>query len=197
MHAVAQTAHPVRQGLYGIFEVFVDTITKVTSCDSFHPGPCWSAEGPALSASTDGLQFLPFSLYFLPVALALYYAAPRRAKHLILTVLSYVFYGWASPLFVVLLLTSTAIDYFAGRYIDRERVAAAPEGAWPTRRARVALVVSMTSNLALLGFFKYFNFGVDSYNALISALGLAHAAVGQRAARRRCRSASASTRSSR
>ena len=41
-----------------------------------------------------------------------------------LTVLSYVFYGWASPLFVVLLLTSTAIDYFAGLYIDRERVAA-------------------------------------------------------------------------
>ena len=62
-----------------------------------------------------------FLLYFLPVALAIYYAAPRRAQHLMLTVLSYVFYGWASPLFVVLLLTSTAIDYFAGLYIDRER----------------------------------------------------------------------------
>src|SRR5918993_1432861 len=113
-----------------------------------------------------------FLFYFLPVALALYYAAPPRAKHLILTVLSYVFYGWASPLFVVLLLTSTAIDYYAGLYIDRERVAAAGSGAWPTRRARIALIVSMTSNLTLLGFFKYFNFGVDSYDALITWVGI-------------------------
>ena len=113
-----------------------------------------------------------FLFYFLPVALALYYAAPRRAQHLILTVLSYVFYGWASPLFVVLLLTSTAIDYYAGLYIERERVAAAAGGAWPTRRARIALIVSMTSNLTLLGFFKYFNFGVDSYDALITWVGM-------------------------
>ena len=38
-----------------------------------------------------------FLFYFLPVALVLYYASPRRLKHLMLTVLSYVFYGWANP----------------------------------------------------------------------------------------------------
>jgi alginate O-acetyltransferase complex protein AlgI len=113
-----------------------------------------------------------FLFYFLPVSLALYYAAPRRVKHFALTAVSYVFYGWASPLFVVLLLTSTAIDYFAGLYIERERVAAAASGIWPTRRARLALIVSMTSNLTLLGFFKYFNFGVDSYDALIAWVGM-------------------------
>ena len=74
-----------------------------------------------------------FIFYFLPLALALYYAIPRRAQHLMLTLLSYVFYGWANPLFVVLMLMSTAIDYFAGLFIDRERVAAAAGGAWPTR----------------------------------------------------------------
>ena len=40
-----------------------------------------------------------FLFYFLPLALALYHAAPTRARHLVLTALSYVFYGWANPLF--------------------------------------------------------------------------------------------------
>ena len=115
-----------------------------------------------------------FLFYFLPVALLLYYASPKRAQHLILTALSYVFYGWANPLFVVLLLTSTLIDYIAGRAIgrERERLEASGIQAWPSRRARIALIVSMCSNLSLLGFFKYFNFGVDSYDALVSSLGL-------------------------
>jgi alginate O-acetyltransferase complex protein AlgI len=61
-----------------------------------------------------------FLFYFLPLCLALYYAVPRRAKHLILTLASYVFYGWANPLFTVLLLTSTIIDYVSGLVIQRE-----------------------------------------------------------------------------
>ena len=86
-----------------------------------------------------------FLFYFLPAALFLYYASPPRGRHLILTVVSYVFYGWANPLFTPLLLLSTAIDYVAGGLI-----AAAPR----TARARTALIVSLSSNLALLGFFK-------------------------------------------
>ncbi len=127
-----------------------------------------------------------FLFYFLPLALLLYYAAPRRLKHLMLTVLSYVFYGWANPLFIVLLFTSTLIDYFAGLVIEREhrgrprsdgsQTAVRPSSGRgltpPTRRARVALVTSLSSNLLLLGFFKYFNFGVGSYDALVSWMGL-------------------------
>jgi alginate O-acetyltransferase complex protein AlgI len=115
-----------------------------------------------------------FLFYFLPLALLFYHASPRRAQHLILTFLSYAFYGWANPLFVVLLLTSTLIDYVAGHSIgqERERLEARSLHAWPSRRARVALIVSMCSNLSLLGFFKYFNFGIDSYDALVSWLGL-------------------------
>jgi alginate O-acetyltransferase complex protein AlgI len=113
-----------------------------------------------------------FLFYFLPSALLLYYAAPRRAKHLVLTVLSYVFYGWANPLFVVLLFASTVVDYLAGHAIERQRAAAVDQGRWPTRTARIALALSICSNLSLLGFFKYFNFGVESYDALASRLGL-------------------------
>ena len=110
-----------------------------------------------------------FLFYFLPVVLLGYYAAAPRARHLILTIASYVFYGWANPLFVILLLVSTAIDYLAGLVIESERTHGSE---WPTRRARTALVVSICSNLSLLGFFKYFNFGVDSFNGVVEWIGM-------------------------
>ena len=118
-----------------------------------------------------------FLFYFLPASLVLYYAAPRRAKHLILTILSYVFYGWANPLFVFLLFVSTAIDYIAGLVIGRYpgvEVAEGPVGVRPVRprAARAALIVSLCSNLTFLGFFKYFNFGLDSYDAVVDLIGV-------------------------
>ena len=115
-----------------------------------------------------------FLFYLLPLSLVLYYAVPRRAKQLVLTVLSYVFYGWANPLFLVLLLGSTMIDFVAALVIDgeRARLAAAEDHAWPSRKARVALSASLVTNLALLAFFKYCNFGLDSYDALVTWLGL-------------------------
>ena len=118
-----------------------------------------------------------FIFYFLPVALMLYYAAPRRARHLVLTSASYFFYGWANPLFVPVLLASTIIDYVAGRVIGRYPAPTHPDTApgGATRRprpARLALVASICSNVALLGFFKYFNFAAESMDRLAEATGL-------------------------
>jgi alginate O-acetyltransferase complex protein AlgI len=62
-----------------------------------------------------------FFFYFLPLALAVYYGLPRRGRHLALTLLSYIFYGWANPLFVVLLLISTLINYVCGLKIAGDR----------------------------------------------------------------------------
>jgi alginate O-acetyltransferase complex protein AlgI len=108
-----------------------------------------------------------FVYYFLPVTLLAYYALPRRARHLWLTLASYAFYGWANPAFMGLMLLSTAIDYVCGRQIGRaEPDAHGPRRAW--------LVASLVSNLSLLGFFKYFNFAVDSIAAVFDALGLRH-----------------------
>ena len=75
-----------------------------------------------------------FVFYFLPLALLLYYAAPVRTRHLLLTGLSYLFYGWANPLFVVLMAFSTAVDYACGRVIAAEgvcpgRISTEPRGA--------------------------------------------------------------------
>jgi alginate O-acetyltransferase complex protein AlgI len=110
-----------------------------------------------------------FVFYFLPAALLIYYSVPRRAQHLMLTLVSFVFYGWANPLFVPLLLGSTVIDYAAGRVIAR----CPPERRRdPGSPARLAVAASICSNLALLGFFKYFNFAAENLDALAEAAGL-------------------------
>ncbi len=122
-----------------------------------------------------------FFFYFLPLTLAVYYGLPRRGRHLALTLLSYVFYGWANPLFVVLLLVSTLINYVCGLKIAGERlmVGSAPseiqgsDGAG-LRRKKVWLAISVCTSLSMLGFFKYFNFTMENYNLLIHWFGLSH-----------------------
>ena len=119
-----------------------------------------------------------FLFYFLPVALLLYALAPRRGKHLLLTLLSYFFYGWANPAFVILLAYSTVVDYICGLTISGERpwrkgeVQALTAQSTRTRRQKVALWISIVTNLSLLGFFKYFNFATENYDALMGAVGL-------------------------
>jgi alginate O-acetyltransferase complex protein AlgI len=124
-----------------------------------------------------------FVFYFLPLALLLYYVVPRRGQHLILILLSYVFYGWANPLFVVLMFASTLTDYLSGLIISGQRPSlrsddsvCLPHGGPRNVIQKTALVATIILNLLLLGFFKYFNFGIDSYNTLVQALGYDNAA---------------------
>ena len=120
-----------------------------------------------------------FLFYFLPVALLLYHLAPRRGQHLLLTCVSYAFYGWANPLFMVLLLSSTTVDYLCGLGIAHrgirgwaETPRALPLETPRTRAQRGFLVISIAFNLALLGFFKYANFLAGSFDNLVIALNL-------------------------
>ena len=62
-----------------------------------------------------------YLFYFLPLVLALYYAMPARTgRHLVLTLASYAFYGWANPWFTLLMLGSTTIDYLAALVMSHE-----------------------------------------------------------------------------
>ena len=121
-----------------------------------------------------------FLFYFLPLALLTYYALPHRFRHFALSLLSYVFYGWANPWFVLLMFGSNLFDYGVGLALAgrlgrrwREPVELLPRGTPRTGGQKLALFLSIAGNLAVLGFFKYFNFGVDSYNDLVRALGFA------------------------
>ncbi len=117
-----------------------------------------------------------FIFWFLPLALGLYYLSPRPVRHLGLTLVSYLFYGWANPLFVVLMFGSTLIDYVCGLVISggswREPPPMLERHGSRTRAQKAALATSICSNLSLLAFFKYFNFAADSYAAMLGAIGL-------------------------
>lgn len=105
-----------------------------------------------------------FLFYFLPLALLCYYCTPRRGKNIILTGISYIFYGWSNPLFTLLMLFSTVVDYCCGLIIGTASKDL-------RQRRKGALTVSICSNLLLLGFFKYTGFALESYNQLFSMIG--------------------------
>ncbi len=105
-----------------------------------------------------------FIFFFLPLALLGYYAAPKKLRHLTLTIFSYIFYGWANPWFCLLMLFNTSVDYTNGRMMQ----------AYPARK-KLFVTLSIVCDLAILGFFKYFNFGLDNYNATMAALGIPEA----------------------
>jgi alginate O-acetyltransferase complex protein AlgI len=115
-----------------------------------------------------------FLFYFLPLALAASLLAPRRVWLGVLTVFSYVFYGWANPAFMPLMMLSTLIDYIAGLVLLRDgnrRIRNLIEHR--TFTEKTALWASIISNMSLLGFFKYFNFAAENYRSLCERFGWA------------------------
>ncbi len=106
-----------------------------------------------------------FLFYFLPLSLLLYYCMPKRGRNVLLTGVSYIFYGWSNPLFTLLMFYSTLIDYCCGLVIGLARDD-------QQRRRKIGLLVSIAGNLSLLGFFKYTGFAMESYNQLFTLLGI-------------------------
>src|SRR5689334_2749653 len=86
-----------------------------------------------------------------------------RYRNAFLTMASYVFYGWWEPWFVLLMMTSTVVDYICGGII-------ATPGVSPTRR-RAAMVTAIVCDLGLLGFFKYYVFTAENLNVLLQVFG--------------------------
>ena len=86
---------------------------------------------------------------FLAIVLIAFYFSPRSWRRVILLAASYFFYMSWIPKFILLLLALTVIDYTAARWIARTE---------SLRSRKIALIVSLSANLGLLGFFKYYNF---------------------------------------
>jgi D-alanyl-lipoteichoic acid acyltransferase DltB (MBOAT superfamily) len=105
------------------------------------------------------------SLAFL-VFLALFFAAwpfasrrPRR-RLVYLTLTSFVFYGWWDWRYLFLLVGSSLFDFYAALAMER----------WPSRK-KALLAGAMVANLAILGFFKYLDFGIQNLNGLMALFG--------------------------
>src|SRR5256714_3230363 len=95
-------------------------------------------------------------IFFLIVAV-LFYSFPFRIGKVLLLCASYVFYMWWDPRFIVLILTSTVVDYYLGIWLE------VATGS----RKKLLLAVSLIVNLGLLGFFKYYDFFAGSLAGLL------------------------------
>jgi len=122
-----------------------------------------------------------FIFYFLPLVLLIYYAVPFKARSLFLAALSFLFYAWANPPWVVLMLISVVLDYTCAYTMVRlSRLPRSEDGNWPmlpessarSRGQKMALLASVVGNLSLLGFFKYFDFAAENINTLAVTMGL-------------------------
>ena len=102
-----------------------------------------------------------FFLYiFLPICLIAYFAARSlNAKNIVLIVFSLLFYAWGEPIYVLLLVFSSLLNWFVGLLIGRFR---------NTKTATICLGIGIVINLGLLLVFKYTGFFVENINALLN-----------------------------
>ena len=101
-----------------------------------------------------------FFLYaFLPLCLLMYFIGkPIGWKNAILIIFSLIFYAWGEPLWIILLIDSTIINYCCGLVIENYR---------GTKLAKVGVAISLIVSLGLLGVFKYTDFVVENLNAIL------------------------------
>ncbi|MGD0615251.1 MAG: MBOAT family O-acyltransferase [Verrucomicrobiota bacterium] len=100
---------------------------------------------------------------FLPVVLAVCALPGLKLRNALLLVFSVIFYAWGEVLFVFLMLGSALLNYFLGRWVDRE--------TGVTRR-KWAVGVAVALNIGTLAFFKYANFMVGNLNLLLGVFHL-------------------------
>lgn len=89
----------------------------------------------------------------------LYYLLPVRFRNVILLLASLVFYAWGEPVYLFLMLLSILFNYFSGLDIARN--------LQDKRAAKRSLVFNLIINLAVLGFFKYEGFVLDTLNGIL------------------------------
>lgn len=100
-------------------------------------------------------------LIFLPITVALFWLIPAKWRSAALLLASYVFYMFWKPIYGVLILGLTALNYGFGFAIDRSEK---NKGKW--------LALALTANLLVLGYFKYAFMTRDLINDVVKAVGL-------------------------
>lgn len=101
---------------------------------------------------------LTFMFVFLPIVLLLYYVVPKKLKNLFILISGLIFYAWGEPIYVLIMIASTMIDYTAGLLIDKFNS--------KTAIRRICLIMSLVMNIGLLGVFKYSGFIMQNIDAI-------------------------------
>lgn len=118
-----------------------------------------------------------FLFLFLPAVLGAVYLL-RVPRNLMLLLFSLLFYTWGEGVLVLIMLFTIAANYIAGlliagwhyslRHPPKKLIPGVRRSGWQ----RLGLLISILANLGLLGFYKYFDFGVGNLNALLGMVGL-------------------------
>ena len=103
---------------------------------------------------------LVFLYIFLPLCLAAYFIPKSiRVRNVVLLLFSLVFYAWGEPVYILLMVATTAVDFFAGLFIEKYR---------GTKKAKLFLALAVILTLSSLGLFKYYDFFTTAANSLFS-----------------------------
>ena len=101
---------------------------------------------------------LIFLFIFFPLTLLLYFIARNiKTKNFILVVASLIFYSWGEPVWVILLIFSSILDYTVSHAIEKHR---------NQPITKFYLAVSVIINLGLLAVFKYSGFFISTVNSV-------------------------------
>ncbi len=107
---------------------------------------------------------LLFLFTYLPIVLAVYHLTPLKWRNLFLLIANLIFYGWGEPIYILIMFASIAIDYTHGLLVEKFRD--------NDKKARMVVASSMFFNLALLFFFKYYDFLADNLRVIPIFAGL-------------------------
>lgn len=98
-----------------------------------------------------------FLFFFLPVSLILYYLIPKKYKNIFLLISSLLFYSFGEPIYILLMIFSSVVDYNNGLLISKYK-----------SKKTYFLILSIVINLFLLGFFKYSDFLIEIINMILN-----------------------------
>ncbi len=104
-----------------------------------------------------------FLVFFLAVLIAARSIKQNTWRNVLLLVASYYFYAYWDIRFCGLLILSTIVDYCVARFLEETD---------DIRKRRWLLASSVIVNLGVLGFFKYFNFFIESAALIVQSMGL-------------------------
>ena len=106
-----------------------------------------------------------FLFGFFPITFIVFWLLKNRQhRYIWLTLTGYIFYGYWNWKFVLLMLVTTSVDFFAAQYIERHTD--------NKRKMKYGLLVSIIVGIGMLVYFKYANFFAGSFVGVINLFGL-------------------------
>ena len=106
---------------------------------------------------------MTFIFIFLPILCLIYFLSKRKYHNAILLIASLIFYAWGEPKYLAIMVLSIIINWLGAILIDKARQTYNKK-ALP----KIYLLGTITLNLAILIYFKYFNFLINNFNSLFN-----------------------------